>query len=205
VIVVDDPISYEHAGLEYLHKACSPAFVHRDVKTSNILLNGNLEAKIADFGLLKAFRREDDTHVSTDRVVGTHGYLAPEYAAALQLTEKSDVYSFGVVLLEVITGRPPILRCPEPTSVAQWARQRLARGDIEDVVDVACRAAATRPAPRGRPPTSTWWRGCRSASSSRKVAADHFVQTKAEQWRIFREGATRPASRHYLFYEKRHY
>ncbi|PAN18509.1 hypothetical protein PAHAL_3G206900 [Panicum hallii] len=122
-------------GLEYLHKACSPAFVHRDVKTSNILLNANLEAKIADFGLLKAFRREGDTHVSTDRVVGTHGYLAPEYAAVLQLTEKSDVYSFGVVLLEVITGRPPILRCPEPTSVVQWARQRLVRGDIEDVVD----------------------------------------------------------------------
>ena len=105
------------------------------MKTSNILLNANLEAKIADFGLLKAFRREGDTHVSTDRVVGTHGYLAPEYAAALQLTEKSDVYSFGVVLLEAITGRPPILRCPEPTSVVQWARQRLARGDIEDVVD----------------------------------------------------------------------
>ena len=105
------------------------------MKTSNILLNANLEAKIADFGLLKAFRRDGDTHVSTDRVVGTHGYLAPEYAAALQLTEKSDVYSFGVVLLEAITGRPPILRCPEPTSVVQWARQRLARGDIEDVVD----------------------------------------------------------------------
>ncbi|RCV16858.1 hypothetical protein SETIT_3G172100v2 [Setaria italica] len=126
-------------GLEYLHKACSPAFVHRDVKTSNILLNANLEAKIADFGLLKAFRREDDTHVSTDRVVGTHGYLAPEYAAALQLTEKSDVYSFGVVLLEVITGKPPILRCPEPINIVQWVRQRLARGNIEDVVDAGLR------------------------------------------------------------------
>ncbi|KAF8727331.1 hypothetical protein HU200_018933 [Digitaria exilis] len=127
-------------GLEYLHKACSPAFVHRDVKTSNILLNANLEAKIADFGLLKAFRREGDTHVSTDRVVGTHGYLAPEYASALQLTEKSDVYSLGVVLLEVITGQPPILRCPEPTNVVQWVRQRLARGeDIGDVVDARLR------------------------------------------------------------------
>nr|CAB3460917.1 unnamed protein product [Digitaria exilis] len=118
----------------------SPAFVHRDVKTSNILLNANLEAKIADFGLLKAFRREGDTHVSTDRVVGTHGYLAPEYASALQLTEKSDVYSLGVVLLEVITGQPPILRCPEPTNVVQWVRQRLARGeDIGDVVDARLR------------------------------------------------------------------
>jgi serine/threonine protein kinase len=70
---------YGCAGLEYLHKACSPAFVHRDVKTSNILLNANLEAKVADFGLLKAFSRDGDTHVSTARLVGTRGYLAPEY------------------------------------------------------------------------------------------------------------------------------
>jgi serine/threonine protein kinase len=67
------------AGLEYLHKSCSPAFVHRDVKTSNILLNANLEAKIADFGLLKAFSQDTDTHVSTARLVGTQGYIAPEY------------------------------------------------------------------------------------------------------------------------------
>uniref|UniRef100_A0ACD5TEW9 Uncharacterized protein n=1 Tax=Avena sativa TaxID=4498 RepID=A0ACD5TEW9_AVESA len=122
-------------GLEYLHKSCSPAFVHRDVKTSNILLNANLEAKVADFGLLKAFSREGDTHVSTARLVGTQGYLAPEYAVAMQLTEKSDVYSFGVVLLEVITGQHPILQCPEPTNIIQWVRQRLARGNIEDIVD----------------------------------------------------------------------
>ncbi|GJM89516.1 hypothetical protein PR202_ga05717 [Eleusine coracana subsp. coracana] len=153
-------------GLEYLHKACSPPFVHRDVKTSNILLNANHEAKIADFGLLKAFQHDDDTHVSTDRVVGTHGYLAPEYvynvsiivviiniifmdgidyisicryAAALQLTEKSDVYSFGVVLLEVITGQPPILWCPNPMNIVQWVRQRLTHGDIDNVVDIHIR------------------------------------------------------------------
>ncbi|CAM0954468.1 unnamed protein product [Alopecurus aequalis] len=129
-------ISVESArGLEYLHKSCSPAFVHRDVKTSNILLNANLEAKVADFGLLKAFSRDGDTHVSMARLVGTHGYLAPEYATAMQLTVKSDVYSFGVVLLEVITGQPPILQCPEPTSIIQWTRQRLARGNIEEMVD----------------------------------------------------------------------
>ncbi|KAK3135031.1 hypothetical protein QOZ80_5BG0413760 [Eleusine coracana subsp. coracana] len=126
-------------GLEYLHKACSPPFLHRDVKTSNILLNANHEAKIADFGLLKAFQHDDDTHVSTVRVVGTHGYLAPEYAAALQLTEKSDVYSFGVVLLEMITGQPPILRCPNPMNIIQWVQQRLAHGNIDNVVDIHIR------------------------------------------------------------------
>lgn len=63
-------------------------------------------------------------------------WLVWRYAAALQLTEKSDVYSFGVVLLEVITGRPPILQCPEPTNIIQWVRQHLARGNIEDVADV---------------------------------------------------------------------
>ncbi|KAK1699302.1 hypothetical protein QYE76_015999 [Lolium multiflorum] len=122
-------------GLEYLHKACSPPFVHRDVKTSNILLNANLEGKVADFGLMKAFNHDDDTHVSTARMIGTPGYFAPEYAMTRQLTEKSDVYSFGIVLLEVITGHSAILQCTEPTHIVQWARQRLAGGDIKEVVD----------------------------------------------------------------------
>ncbi|XP_047057989.1 putative leucine-rich repeat receptor-like serine/threonine-protein kinase At2g19230 [Lolium rigidum] len=119
-------------GLEYLHKACTPPLIHRDVKTANILLNGNLEAKIADFGLSKAFDNDLQSHVST-RVVGTPGYLDPEYYTSFQLSEKSDVYSFGIVLLEVVTGQPPIL--PGSVHIAQWARQRLAKGDIESVVD----------------------------------------------------------------------
>ncbi|XP_037473241.1 leucine-rich repeat receptor-like serine/threonine-protein kinase At2g14510 [Triticum dicoccoides] len=123
-------------GLEYLHKGCNPPLIHRDVKTSNILLNTNLEAKIADFGLLKAFNNDSDTHVSTARVVGTPGYVDPEYYATFQLTSKSDVFSFGVVLLEIVTGQPPIPNDPEPTSIIQWARQRLARGNIEAVVDI---------------------------------------------------------------------
>jgi len=128
-------------GLEYLHKSCSPPFLHRDVKTSNILLNADLKAKVADFGLLKALNHDDDTHASTARVVGTHGYLAPEYASALKLTDKSDVYSFGVVLLEVITGQPPILQSSEPANIVEWVRQRLGRGNIEGIVD-ACMAGA---------------------------------------------------------------
>ncbi|VAI55605.1 unnamed protein product [Triticum turgidum subsp. durum] len=124
-------------GLEYLHKACSPPFIHRDVKTSNILLDANLKAKVADFGLMKAFNQDGDTHVSTARVVGTPGYLAPEYATVLELTEKSDVYSFGVVLLEVITGKPPFVQIPQaqPIHIVKWVQQRLSSGDIEGVVD----------------------------------------------------------------------
>ncbi|KAL6851760.1 hypothetical protein ACP4OV_020324 [Aristida adscensionis] len=121
-------------GLEYLHKGCNPPLIHRDVKASNILLNSRLEAKIADFGLSKPFSC-DDTHTFTKTLAGTRGYMDPEYDAIGRLTTKSDVYSFGVVLLELVTGRPPILEDPEPINIIDWARQRLARGNIEGVVD----------------------------------------------------------------------
>ncbi|XP_047045454.1 putative leucine-rich repeat receptor-like protein kinase At2g19210 [Lolium rigidum] len=123
-------------GLEYLHKGCNPPLIHRDVKTANILLNANLDAKIADFGLLKACNSDGDTHASTARLVGTPGYLAPEYRATFQVTNKSDVYSFGVVLLEIVTGRPALRSNQEPTSIVQWVRQCLAHGNIEGVVDL---------------------------------------------------------------------
>ncbi|XBJ11748.1 hypothetical protein VPH35_016396 [Triticum aestivum] len=121
-------------GLDYLHKWCNPPLVHRDVKATNILLNARLEAKIADFGLSKAFN-ESDTHVSTNTLVGTPGYVDPEYQATMQPTTKSDVYSFGIVLLELVTGKPAILRETTPISIIQWVRLRLARGNIESVVD----------------------------------------------------------------------
>ncbi|THU45362.1 hypothetical protein C4D60_Mb02t17110 [Musa balbisiana] len=123
------------SGLEYLHKGCRPPIIHRDVKTSNILLDHNLEAKIADFGLSKSFQTDANTHVSTDVVVGTPGYVDPEYHNTYQLNEKSDVYSFGVVLLELVTGLPPVLRSPESGHIVQWVRQRLTKADISEVVD----------------------------------------------------------------------
>ncbi|PVH62115.1 hypothetical protein PAHAL_3G207500 [Panicum hallii] len=126
-------------GLEYLHKGCNPPLIHRDVKATNILLDTKLEAKIADFGLSKTFNRDNEAHISTNTLVGTPGYVDPEYQATMQPTTKSDVYSFGVVLLELITGRQAILSDPEPTSIIHWVRQRLARGNIEDVVDVRMR------------------------------------------------------------------
>ncbi|KAK3135032.1 hypothetical protein QOZ80_5BG0413780 [Eleusine coracana subsp. coracana] len=122
-------------GLEYLHMGSNPPLIHRDVKTSNILLNSKLEAKIADFGLSKAFNRDNDTHISTNVIVGTPGYVDPEYHTTMQPTTKSDVYSFGVVLLELIAGRPAILRDPEPTSIVKWAQLCLAKGNIESIAD----------------------------------------------------------------------
>ncbi|CAL9146576.1 unnamed protein product [Musa hybrid cultivar] len=122
-------------GLDYLHRGCSPSIVHRDVKSSNILLGQKLEAKIADFGLSKTFLGEYDTHVSTRRVVGTPGYVDPLYHSTLQINTKIDVYSFGVVLLELITGRPPIVPGSEDAHITQWVSRRLQRGNIDDFID----------------------------------------------------------------------
>ncbi|KAL8535748.1 hypothetical protein ACS0TY_011402 [Phlomoides rotata] len=96
-------------GLAYLHQSCDPHILHRDIKSSNILLNEKFEAHLADFGLARLIRPYD-THVTTD-LVGTLGYIPPEYGQASVATYKGDIYSFGVVLLELLTCKRPMDMC----------------------------------------------------------------------------------------------
>ncbi|CAA7408319.1 unnamed protein product [Spirodela intermedia] len=112
-------------GLAFLHGAERP-IIYRDFKTSNILLDAEYNAKLSDFGLAKEGPTGDETHVST-RVMGTHGYAAPEYVMTGRLTARSDVYGYGVVLLEMMTGRRTLDRSrpSREQSLAEWARPLL--------------------------------------------------------------------------------
>lgn len=96
-------------GLQYLHQSCQPHILHRDIKSSNILLDRNFKAHLADFGLARLILPYD-THVTTD-LIGTLGYIPPEYGQSSVATYNGDVYSFGVVLLELLTGRRPVDMC----------------------------------------------------------------------------------------------
>ncbi|RWW37622.1 hypothetical protein BHE74_00057239 [Ensete ventricosum] len=93
-------------SLAYLHEGLEPKVVHRDVKASNILLDRHWNPKVSDFGLAKLLCSER-SYVTT-RVMGTFGYVAPEYASTGMLNERSDIYSFGVLIMEIITGRAPV-------------------------------------------------------------------------------------------------
>ncbi|KAJ8755868.1 hypothetical protein K2173_024413 [Erythroxylum novogranatense] len=122
-------------GLEYLHNGCKPPIIHRDFKSSNILLTRDLQAKISDFGLSRVLTTLKDTHVTT-QPAGTFGYLDPTCRASGIFNKKTDTYSFGVVLLELITGQPVIVPIGDyHCHLIQWTYSSIERGDIKSIVD----------------------------------------------------------------------
>ncbi|CAN6237184.1 unnamed protein product [Urochloa humidicola] len=132
-------------ALCYLHHECSPRVLHRDVKSSNILLDAAMEAHVADFGLAKFLRRGASgsgavaaAQECVSAVAGTYGYIAPEYAYTLRVDEKTDVYSFGVVLLELVTGRRPLGDFGDEIDLVHWARSAVPTpSDAKAVLAVA--------------------------------------------------------------------
>ncbi|XP_047959164.1 probable receptor-like protein kinase At1g11050 [Salvia hispanica] len=119
-------------GLAYLHYGIKPTIYHRDIKATNILLDADMKARVADFGLAKQ-NLEGQSHLTT-RVAGTHGYLAPEYALYGQLTEKSDVYSFGILILEIMSGRRVLdASKSERILITDWAWELVKAGKAEEV------------------------------------------------------------------------
>ncbi|CAN6850971.1 unnamed protein product [Brassica oleracea] len=144
--------------------SCKPKIIHRDIKAANYLIGDSYEAKIADYGLTRS-ALDSDSHIST-RIMGTFGYLTPDYATSGQLSEKADMLSFGVVLLELITGRKPLFTkfLAKPLIV-----QSLKDGNFDGLVDprladsldanemmrmVSCAAASVRTSAKHRPKMS---------------------------------------------------
>ncbi|KAF8405423.1 hypothetical protein HHK36_010329 [Tetracentron sinense] len=123
-------------ALHYLHDECSPPVIHRDVKSSNILLSDEFEPQLSDFGLA-TWGPTTSSYVTHSDVVGTFGYLAPEYFMYGKVSNKIDVYSFGVVLLELLSGRRPI--CSETPkgqeNLVMWARPILESGNLRGILD----------------------------------------------------------------------
>ncbi|EEF31356.1 ATP binding protein, putative [Ricinus communis] len=135
--VMDWKIRYKIAigtakGLHYLHKGCQRRIIHRDIKSSNILLTADFEPLISDFGLAK-WLPSQWTHHSIAPIEGTFGHLAPEYYMHGIVDEKTDVFAFGVFLLEIISGRKPVDGSHQ--SIHNWAKPILNQGEIEKLID----------------------------------------------------------------------
>lgn len=126
-------------GLEYLHENCKPSVIHRDLKSSNILLDSSFNAKLSDFGLAIMDGAQNKNNI---KLSGTLGYVAPEYLLDGKLTDKSDVYAFGVVLLELLLGRRPVEKLAESQcqSIVTWAMPQLTdRSKLPNIVDPVIR------------------------------------------------------------------
>jgi serine/threonine protein kinase len=125
------------AGLEYLHMSHSPRIIHRDLKPANILLDDDMEARIADFGLAKTMP-DAQTHISTSKVAGTVGYIAPEYHQIFKFSDKCDIYSFGVMLGVLVMGKLPsddFFQHTDEMSLVKWMRNTIISENPKDAID----------------------------------------------------------------------
>ncbi|XVF61265.1 hypothetical protein PTKIN_Ptkin08bG0116300 [Pterospermum kingtungense] len=122
-------------ALHHLHTGSAVKIIHRDVKSTNILVDENYTAKVSDFGISKS--SHSDVSLANTGVKGSIGYLDPEYLMSSELTEKSDVYSFGVVLLEVLCARPVVINSTqkEEVNIADWGLHWLKKGQLEKIID----------------------------------------------------------------------
>jgi len=123
-------------GVAYFHHDCVPRIIHRDIKSSNILIDSEGEAHVGDFGLAKFVDASNSTY-STSLFAGSYGYIAPEYAYSMRATEKSDVYSVGVVLMELVTGKMPTDESfPEGMNIVNWVESYFSEDSYErEVLD----------------------------------------------------------------------
>ncbi|KAG7598552.1 Protein kinase-like domain superfamily [Arabidopsis suecica] len=122
-------------GLSYLHHDCVPPIVHRDIKSNNILIDGDYGARVADFGVAKAVDLTGKAPKSMSVIAGSCGYIAPEYAYTLRVNEKSDIYSFGVVILEIVTRKRPVDPELGEKDLVKWVCTTLDQKGIEHVID----------------------------------------------------------------------
>ncbi|KAI9385173.1 hypothetical protein POPTR_011G030012v4 [Populus trichocarpa] len=130
-------------GIVYLHQDSQLWIIHRDLKPGNILLDGNMNAKISDFGMAKLMKT-DQTHDATSRIAGTFGYIAPEYAWKGQFSVKSDVFSFGVLVLEIVSGQKPSFRNGDDMEhLTSHAWRRWREGTALDLIDPILRNDST--------------------------------------------------------------
>ncbi|KAJ4959806.1 hypothetical protein NE237_019716 [Protea cynaroides] len=123
-------------GLCFLHHNCIPHIIHRDMKSSNVLLDNEMEARVSDFGMARLISALD-THLSVSTLAGTPGYVPPEYYQSFRCTAKGDVYSFGVVLLELLTGKRPTDKEDfGDTNLVGWVKMRVREGKGKEVIDL---------------------------------------------------------------------
>ncbi|XP_050248379.1 receptor-like protein kinase HSL1 [Quercus robur] len=138
--LLDWPTRYQIAldaaeGLSYLHHDCVPSIVHRDVKSNNILIDGEFRARVADFGVAKVVAAVSNGGEPMSVIAGSCGYIAPEYAYTLRVNEKSDIYSFGVVILELVTGKCPTDPEFGEKDLVKWVSTTIDQKGIDHVID----------------------------------------------------------------------